>query len=200
MLDKDQKQYILDNKNKARLAKIRREYVANNKEKVRQSKKASYEKHKHKHVERIKEYHKAYYMLNKKELLEKGKLWRANNKEKQIETRHAHYLQNKEKVFEQVKVWRENNSERYYAQAKVWRQNNPEMVCAKTAKHRATKLSATPVWADIESIKEFYLNCPKGYHVDHIVPLQGKYVCGLHVLVNLQYLTAKENQSKGNRY
>jgi len=67
-------------------------------------------------------------------------------------------------------------------------------------KRRATKLQRTAPWADLKAIKEFYLNCPKGYHVDHIVPLQGTNVSGLHVLNNLQYLTATQNLKKGNKY
>ena len=71
---------------------------------------------------------------------------------------------------------------------------------AVEAKRRAIKLNATPSWADLEAIKEFYRNCPEGYHVDHIIPLKGKTVTGLHVLANLQYLPAEENIRKGNRY
>ena len=58
---------------------------------------------------------------------------------------------------------------------------------ANEAKYRAKKLERTVLW-DQEGIKEFYANCPKGYHIDHIIPLQGKNISGLHVLSNLQYV------------
>jgi len=70
---------------------------------------------------------------------------------------------------------------------------------ASTNKRRAIKLKAIPKWCNLDRIKEIYKNCPKGYHVDHIVPLQGKNVCGLHVENNLQYLTAEQNIAKGNK-
>jgi hypothetical protein len=81
-----------------------------------------------------------------------------------------------------------------------WQKNNKEKVRLKNANERAMRLQRLPSWADKEAIKNFYLNCPSGYHVDHIIPLRGKLVSGLHVLENLQYLPAKENMSKGNRY
>jgi hypothetical protein len=71
---------------------------------------------------------------------------------------------------------------------------------SRKARYRAKKLKATPPWIDLKAIRLFYSKCPKGYHVDHIVPLQGKYVSGLHTLHNLQYLTQRENQSKGNKH
>jgi len=52
----------------------------------------------------------------------------------------------------------------------------------------------------IKQIEDIYLNCPKGYEVDHIIPLYGKNVSGFHITKNLQYLTPQENKSKGNKF
>lgn len=71
---------------------------------------------------------------------------------------------------------------------------------ARQAEYKTNKLQRTVPWSELSEIKEFYNNCPKGYHVDHIIPLNGSIVSGLHVLSNLQYLTAKENCSKNNRF
>jgi 5-methylcytosine-specific restriction endonuclease McrA len=83
---------------------------------------------------------------------------------------------------------------------KKWRLKNKDKQNAKSNMEKAAKLQRIPLWADLEAIKQFYLNCPKGYHVDHIIPLRGKTVSGLHILENLQYLLAKENLSKGNKF
>ena len=80
-----------------------------------------------------------------------------------------------------------------------WTQNHLDYHRAKEAKRRALKIQAIPKWVDLEAVEQFYTNCPKGYEVDHIIPLKGKQVSGLHVLNNLQYLTKSENASKGNR-
>lgn len=66
--------------------------------------------------------------------------------------------------------------------------------------HRASKLNATPVWANLSRIKEIYETCPVGSHVDHIIPLIHPLVCGLHVHENLQHLTAEENLKKSNKF
>lgn len=67
-------------------------------------------------------------------------------------------------------------------------------------KRHTAKINRTPSWSDLSAITEFYKNCPQGMVVDHIVPLQGKKVSGLHVLENLQYLTPQENQRKSNLF
>jgi len=66
-------------------------------------------------------------------------------------------------------------------------------------KRRAAKLRAIVAWSDLTAITKFYADCPQDMTVDHIIPLQGKEVCGLHVLENLQYLTLSENSRKNNR-
>ena len=58
---------------------------------------------------------------------------------------------------------------------------------------------ATPPWADTRATEAFRDACPPGYHSDHIIPIKGKNVCGLHVLENLQYLPAQENLLKSNK-
>jgi len=65
-----------------------------------------------------------------------------------------------------------------------------------SAKYRAKKKQQTPADADMEVIKQIYLDCPKGYEVDHIIPISKG---GLHHQDNLQYLTISENRRKGNR-
>jgi hypothetical protein len=65
---------------------------------------------------------------------------------------------------------------------------------------RAKKLKRSPNWANVDKIKEFYINCPVGSHVDHIIPLNGELVSGLHVDNNLQYLSAIENIQKSNKF
>lgn len=86
--------------------------------------------------------------------------------------------------------------------ATAWAKANPGRAKANKANHRAAKLRATPAWADLEAIREIYKTATLlglGFHVDHIVPLQGKMVCGLHCEANLRIIPATVNISKHNR-
>lgn len=96
--------------------------------------------------------------------------------------------------------YREQNKERLNEYTKNWSKNNREKRNNTQAKRRAAKIQRTPTWADQEAIKFFYECCPEGYHVDHIIPLQGKNISGLHIETNLQWLPAEENLRKGNTW
>lgn len=84
--------------------------------------------------------------------------------------------------------------------AREWRKNNPRHHLALTSAHKARIKRCTPPWVDKSQLVEVYKNCPEGHHVDHIVPLRGAVVSGLHVPWNLQYLPARENIQKSNRF
>ena len=91
-----------------------------------------------------------------------------------------------------------------------WMKQNPDKVNATNAKRRAFKLQRTPKWLTqkhLDDISHFYkqareLTKTTGiiHHVDHIIPLKGKTVSGLHVPSNLQVIPASDNCSKGNAY
>lgn len=108
------------------------------------------------------------------------------------------------------------NLERYYsnhAESKKkcleYYYSNKGVFFKNCAKRRAAKASSTPKWVDKkheDRIKSIYSACIKisektkiPHHVDHIIPLQGVSVCGLHVWWNLRIIPAKDNLSKGNR-
>lgn len=118
--------------------------------------------------------------------------WRANNKEKH----------NKSGL-----NWKRNNKEKRSEYNKIWATNNADKVRHKDAKRRAAKLNATPLWANMDKIKLIYSECiletlttGVPHEVDHIVPLSGINVCGLHVHYNLQVIPAIDNRRKGNRH
>ena len=118
------------------------------------------------------------------------------------------YQKNKEKLVLLARVLRANESEEKRAvrlekaklKARIWRANNPRHRNALTTAHKKAVKQRTPAWADRQKIVEFYKNCPQGYQVDHVIPLRGEFVSGFHIAENLQYLTAKENRNKSNKY
>ena len=94
--------------------------------------------------------------------------------------------------------YQEKNRERCRAHTRKWRINNLAYDAYRTRTYTARKLQAVPKWADLDKIEQIYFNRPEGFHVDHIVPLKGELVCGLHVDYNLQYLLAIDNIRKKN--
>ena len=141
------------------------------------------------------EYTKNYQKHNSEKIKQYKKDYRLRNADKLKDLHILYYLANSDKIKEYNYKYRLNNLDKH---------------AAKNAKRRAKKLKATPNWLTTKQlldIKAFYTEAKRleketgvKYHVDHIVPLQGLNVCGLHVPWNLQVITAKENNKKYNKY
>lgn len=86
------------------------------------------------------------------------------------------------------------------ATMRLWRKKKPGANIANTRAYTLAKAKRVPAWANLAAVKQFYIACPAGLEVDHVIPLRGKLVSGLHCEANLQYLCPKENSSKGNNF
>jgi hypothetical protein len=156
-----------------------------------------------------KKYNSAYYSINKDELLSQMQNYREINKDKLAIQSQKYYLENKNKILIRAQEYYEVNRDACLIRMQEYGKNNPSKIAAHKARYRAAKFQATPSWLTVDDhrqIEEFYrisqqmqLSTCEEYHVDHIVPLQGENVCGLHVPWNLQVIPAKENLSKSNK-
>lgn len=127
------------------------------------------------------------------------KKWALNNPEKAKQ--HAKKADNNKYIKNKTVITERNKS---------WKKANPTKILAMDAKRRAAKLQRTPKWLsefDLLAIECKYSVCAmlnkygsQKHHVDHIIPLQGKKVSGLHVPSNLQVIPEAVNLAKGNLF
>lgn len=126
------------------------------------------------------------------------------------EARKLWLQRNPGKVAEVTAAWRSANKDHIRKLNKQWLAANPGYSAEACMKRHALKLQCEPRWLSAEhkaAIKQLYaqaalLTQSTGvqHSIDHIVPLQGSKVTGLHVLWNLQVMPLRENIRKGNRY
>lgn len=162
---------------------------------------------------------------NKEKKKEYDRLYRDKNKEKIAKEKEEYAKKYPDRVAKAKKEYKERNAEaikeagRKYAQlnaekinrySAIYRKNNVARIRYWAMKRHTAKLQRTPKWLTpddywmIEQAYELAVLRKKmfgfDWHVDHIIPLQGKLVSGLHVPTNLQVIPGRENSSKSNRY
>jgi hypothetical protein len=139
--------------------------------------------------------------------------------------RAKYYARTRESALANIKEWRKNNEERRRAvrkaeyeknadiarqAARKYRQENKAKVNAWSRKHQLARTRRTPLWLSADDhwmIEQAYELAQLRsnlfgfeWQVDHVVPLQGKLVSGLHTPYNLQVIPARDNRSKSNRF
>ena len=125
------------------------------------------------------------------------------------ELNKAWYAANKDQCAAYDQAYKTANREQQQAQRKAWGEANVPRVLANNRARQAGLGQATPMWLSNEqhdTIAAIYAEAERltretgiPHHVDHIIPLKGSGVCGLHVPWNLRAIPAAENLSKSNR-
>ena len=149
---------------------------------------------------------RAYYAKHKEDLLAAAKAVRLEYPDRHRSANHKSYKKHKVERLKQASAYEKAHPERSRRKAKIYQQNNRGKVNAIAAKRRASLKKATPAWANLDLIREFYEDADAlrvtgfKWHVDHIIPLKHDLVCGLHVHNNLQLLVSSVNISKSNKF
>ena len=142
-----------------------------------------------------------YYENYADKVKQSAKQYREANPKKVAQAKVNCYLKNKDKYKKMKNAWRKSNPEKIYEYQKAYKQSNLGKANSWLAEYRASKLQATPSWYEEKLIKAVYTKAKEwGFAVDHIVPLKGETVCGLHCWANLQLLDPSLNSSKSNKY
>lgn len=159
---------------------------------------------------------KKYRLLSPLKAKASKRKWEVANRDKHLASRRALYAKNRSNIIglgliDKERKRHRDRAARYRAQnpgswKTYWMKNKP-YYAAMSAKYKASMRLATPLWADQEKIKYIYKiasdmvkETGRKWHVDHIVPIRSKLVCGLHVEHNLEVIEASKNMSKNNRY
>ena len=144
---------------------------------------------------------KKYYAANKETIARKAKKYRVKNKEAIASYTKKYQAENKEAIASYYKKYCAANKGRVAAKNKKYRAENMAHYAQLEKYRNVQKLRAVPAWFEKAAVELVYAKAQEwDMHVDHIIPLQSKTVCGLHCHANLQLLDGSLNQSKSNHY
>lgn len=183
----------------------------------------------HKDPEARKAYLREYAAKNRAQAYARVKAWREANPEKVAEQHKKYAEKHPEKIAANQAAWKERNTEKVRAknrecaakkrleqadkikaQKKAYAQRKKDVINAAVARRKAARLQRTPKW--LTEFDRLKIQCVysiaamltrhngEPWHVDHIIPLRGKVVSGLHVPSNLRVIRGEENVRKHNKF
>jgi hypothetical protein len=142
-------------------------------------------------------------------LREGARAWRAANPEKRREMnlRGRSSERGRERARRKARQWYEENKLRAYATSREWKERNKDRLAPMAAARQAARRDRRPAWQSRSEMVCFYESARRvsrclgiPHQVDHVVPLFGKLVSGLHVPGNLRVIPASINQKKSNKF
>jgi hypothetical protein len=149
------------------------------------------------------------YLKNKDSVKNRNGIYRNSHIEETKIISKNYREKNREIINKKKKEDYDKNIEVRRAEKMISSKKYPDKINANNAKRKCNILNRTPSWLSMEDFKViegFYFFAKKletktgdKYHVDHIIPLNGKNVSGLHVPSNLQVILAKDNLKKSNK-
>jgi hypothetical protein len=153
---------------------------------------------------------KEYRRINKAKVSESKRIAYLNNREHYIESSKKRYAENREHILELQKEYYRSNKEFISNRSKKYYEANKGRYNAWAKKYKLRKIQRTPKWLtreDYLKIEAMYelaqrLSIETGilHHVDHIIPLKGETISGLHVPDNLQVIPWYDNLQKSNKF
>ena len=158
-------------------------------------------------AERVKELRKAQYEKDRASNIEKTRLWKKRNPAKVLASQRSRAIVNREKHRAARKAWEKRNPTAALESFRRYRERNRVEIRARLAASKEGREKRRVLWANRDAIIEIYRQAElmtrttgRLHVVDHIIPLQGRTVSGLHVETNLRVIEHHENAVKHNAW
>ena len=146
------------------------------------------------------------YEEDKERRLAKQKAYHQENREVILERFKQRYQSMPDVYKAEAQQWADNNRDKVRAKAQRYYRSKPEYFLEKSRRRQLLVAQQTPAWVDLEKVRAIYAEARRltestgiPHEVDHVIPIKGRNVCGLHWEGNLEIKTQEANRRKYNK-